>query len=103
MMIIYHLYPFDLMYLQIRTIIGHGSSKEGTGGVHGAPLGASDLIAVKKKFGFDPSQVTGDDDNDNDTDGDDNDVDDNGYDNNDDGSSYDNDDNSYDDDNDNGQ
>lgn len=39
--------------------------------MHGAPLGASDLIAVKKKFGFDPSQVTGDDDND--TDGDDND------------------------------
>jgi len=50
--------------------------------VHGAPLGASDLIAVKKKFGFDPSQVTGDDDDDgdddNDTDDDDNDIDDNG-------------------------
>lgn len=39
--------------------------------MHGAPLGASDLIAVKKKFGFDPSQVTVDYDND--TDGDDND------------------------------
>jgi len=44
--------------------------------VHGAPLGASDLIAVKKKFGFDPSQVTGDDDDDGDDD--DNDIDDNG-------------------------
>ena len=25
--------------------------------MHGAPLGSSDLAAVKKKFGFDPSQV----------------------------------------------
>jgi len=42
--------------IKIHTIIGFGSSKEGTGGVHGAPLGASDLSAVKKKFGFDPLQ-----------------------------------------------
>jgi len=25
--------------------------------VHGAPLGTSDVAAVKRKFGFDPSQV----------------------------------------------
>ena len=38
-------------------MIGHGSSKAGTGGVHGAPLGTADLKAVKTKFGFDPEQV----------------------------------------------
>ena len=38
-------------------MIGHGSSKEGSHGVHGAPLGASDLKAVKQKFGFNPEEV----------------------------------------------
>lgn len=42
---------------QIRTVIGHGSSKAGSHGVHGAPLGASDLKAVKTKFGLDPELV----------------------------------------------
>lgn len=38
-------------------MIGHGSSKQGSHGVHGAPLGAADLKSVKAKFGFDPEQV----------------------------------------------
>jgi transketolase len=42
--------------IKVRTIIGQGSAKQGTGHVHGAPLGASDLSNVKKHFGFDPSQ-----------------------------------------------
>lgn len=39
------------------TIIGMGSSKQGTEAVHGSPLGAEDLGNVKKKFGFDPTQT----------------------------------------------
>ena len=35
------------------TTIGFGSSKAGTAGVHGAPLGHPDLAAVKKMYGFD--------------------------------------------------
>ncbi len=38
--------------IKIKTVIGHGSSKEGTHGVHGAPLGAADLKSTKEKFGF---------------------------------------------------
>ena len=38
--------------IKIRTIIGQGSSKEGTGGVHGAPLGKDDLAGVKSFYGF---------------------------------------------------
>ena len=38
-------------------MIGHGSGKEGTHGVHGSPLGASDLAATKTKLGFDPTKV----------------------------------------------
>jgi transketolase len=41
--------------IKIRTVIGHGSKKGGTSGVHGAPLGKDDLANVKTKFGFDPS------------------------------------------------
>jgi transketolase len=41
--------------IKIQTIIGHGSAKQGTHGVHGAPLGADDLKFVKTKFGFDPN------------------------------------------------
>lgn len=44
--------------LQIRTVIGHGSGKAGSHGVHGAPLGSADLKAVKAKFGFDPELVS---------------------------------------------
>lgn len=39
-------------------MIGHGSSKEGSHGVHGAPLGAADLKAVKAKFGFNSEEVS---------------------------------------------
>eukprot|EP00428_Durinskia_dybowskii_P063222 CAMPEP_0170369910 /NCGR_PEP_ID=MMETSP0117_2-20130122/8233_1 /TAXON_ID=400756 /ORGANISM="Durinskia baltica, Strain CSIRO CS-38" /LENGTH=703 /DNA_ID=CAMNT_0010624657 /DNA_START=46 /DNA_END=2157 /DNA_ORIENTATION=- len=42
--------------IKIRTVIGHGSSKEGSHGVHGAPLGSTDLKAVKAKFGFNPEE-----------------------------------------------
>ena len=35
------------------TTIGFGSSKQGTAGVHGAPLGHADLAAVKASYGFD--------------------------------------------------
>ena len=40
--------------IKVRTIIGHGSSKQGSHKVHGAPLGKDDLAAVKAKWGFDP-------------------------------------------------
>lgn len=42
--------------IKIRTVIGYGSSKEGTHGVHGAPLGATDLAHVKQTFSFDPQE-----------------------------------------------
>lgn len=42
--------------IKIRTIIGHGSAKEGTQHVHGSPLGAADLAKVKQFYGFDPTQ-----------------------------------------------
>eukprot|EP01040_Poterioochromonas_malhamensis_P009495 gene9495-10311_t len=42
--------------IKIRTVIGFGSTKAGTGGVHGSPLGAKDLAQAKEKFGFDPTQ-----------------------------------------------
>lgn len=42
--------------IKIRTVIGEGSSKAGSHGVHGAPLGAADLKSVKSKFGLDPEQ-----------------------------------------------
>jgi transketolase len=43
--------------IKIRTIIGHGSSKEGTNHAHGAPLGATDLANVKQYYGCNPEQV----------------------------------------------
>jgi transketolase len=42
--------------IKIRTIIGFGSTKQGTHGTHGAPLGAADIAHVKKTFSFDPEQ-----------------------------------------------
>ena len=39
--------------IKCTTTIGYGSSKQGTAGVHGAPLGHADLAAVKKAYGFD--------------------------------------------------
>lgn len=41
--------------IKIATIIGHGSEKQGTCHVHGAPLGNNDLQHVKKLFGFNPN------------------------------------------------
>ena len=42
--------------IKIRTTIGFGAKLQGTEKVHGAPLGADDIVAVKKKFGFDPER-----------------------------------------------
>ncbi|RYY83173.1 hypothetical protein EON63_11830, partial [archaeon] len=57
---IYHT-PYTIHHtpyiIQVRTIIGFGSSKANTHGVHGAPLGAKDLKEVKAKFGFNPDAV----------------------------------------------
>ncbi|MGK9325439.1 transketolase [Aerococcus urinaeequi] len=39
--------------IEIKTIIGFGAEKQGTSGVHGAPLGAEGSIFAKKKFGWD--------------------------------------------------
>lgn len=41
-------------YVQVKTVIGFGSKKEGTEGVHGSPLGNDDLKQVKARFGFNP-------------------------------------------------
>jgi len=38
--------------IKVRTTIGFGATKQGTEGVHGAPLGAADVVQVKKRFGF---------------------------------------------------
>ncbi|KAJ1728591.1 Transketolase [Coemansia biformis] len=40
--------------IKVTTTIGFGAAKAGTEGVHGAPLGAESLAAVKTLFGFDP-------------------------------------------------
>ncbi|KAM3537340.1 hypothetical protein ARSEF1564_009736 [Beauveria bassiana] len=42
--------------IKLRTTIGYGSLKQGTGGVHGSPLKADDIAQVKKKFGFNPDE-----------------------------------------------
>jgi len=42
--------------LRISTTIGFGSAKQGTAGVHGAPLGHADLATLKSSFGFDEAQ-----------------------------------------------
>eukprot|EP01135_Chromosphaera_perkinsii_P010170 Nk52_evm36s2039 gene=Nk52_evmTU36s2039 len=42
--------------IKVRTTIGYASAKEGTAGVHGAPLGDEDLASVKKKLAFDPEK-----------------------------------------------
>ncbi|KAJ2742627.1 Transketolase [Coemansia sp. BCRC 34301] len=40
--------------IKVETTIGFGAAKAGTEGVHGAPLGAESLAAVKTLFDFDP-------------------------------------------------
>jgi transketolase len=42
--------------VKIRTVIGAGSSKEGTAKCHGAPLGTDDLRNVKTLYGFNPDE-----------------------------------------------
>lgn len=42
--------------IAVKTIIGYGSEKQGTHGIHGSPLGAKDTAGVKQKFGYDPKQ-----------------------------------------------
>lgn len=40
----------------LRTTIGYGSKQQGTHGVHGSPLKADDIQALKSKSGFPPDQ-----------------------------------------------
>ena len=42
--------------IAVRTVIGYGSPKAGTNKVHGEPLGAVDVAATKKFFGFPEDQ-----------------------------------------------
>jgi len=42
--------------IKIRTTIGFGSVHQGSGKVHGSPLGNDDLAHVKTMFGFDPEK-----------------------------------------------
>ena len=43
-------------FIKVRTIIGYGSAKQGTGLVHGTPLGVEDVINVKKLYNFDQTK-----------------------------------------------
>ncbi|KAJ7172684.1 transketolase [Mycena filopes] len=42
--------------IKLKTTIGFGSKEQGTHGVHGSPLKADDIIALKTKFGFSPDE-----------------------------------------------
>ncbi|KAJ7109173.1 transketolase [Mycena epipterygia] len=42
--------------IKLKTTIGFGSKEQGTHGVHGAPLKADDIAALKTKFGFSPDE-----------------------------------------------
>ncbi|KAJ7343682.1 transketolase [Mycena albidolilacea] len=42
--------------IKLKTTIGFGSKEQGTHGVHGSPLKADDIVALKTKFGFSPEQ-----------------------------------------------
>jgi len=44
------------VFIQIRTTIGYGSSKQGSEKVHGSPLGEADILAIKKQLGFNPEE-----------------------------------------------
>eukprot|EP00586_Coscinodiscus_wailesii_P005031 CAMPEP_0172486126 /NCGR_PEP_ID=MMETSP1066-20121228/14550_1 /TAXON_ID=671091 /ORGANISM="Coscinodiscus wailesii, Strain CCMP2513" /LENGTH=672 /DNA_ID=CAMNT_0013251873 /DNA_START=296 /DNA_END=2314 /DNA_ORIENTATION=+ len=41
--------------IKVKTVIGHGSMKEGSHKTHGAPLGEADIQQAKSKFGLDPN------------------------------------------------
>ncbi|KAG6896110.1 hypothetical protein C0992_010251 [Termitomyces sp. T32_za158] len=43
--------------IRLKTTIGYGSKQQGTHGVHGAPLKADDVAALKTKFNFAPDQT----------------------------------------------
>ncbi|KAJ2930080.1 hypothetical protein H1R20_g6992, partial [Candolleomyces eurysporus] len=42
--------------IKLKTTIGFGSREQGTHGVHGAPLKADDIVALKGKFNFNPQE-----------------------------------------------
>jgi len=42
--------------IRVTTVIGYGSTQEGTHSVHGSPLKPDDIAHVKREFGFDPEQ-----------------------------------------------
>ncbi|KAF8894390.1 transketolase [Infundibulicybe gibba] len=42
--------------IRLKTTIGYGSKQQGTHGVHGSPLKADDIEALKSKFGFQPTE-----------------------------------------------
>lgn len=39
-------------FITIKTIIGYGSPKQGTAGVHGSPLGAENIVTMKNTLGW---------------------------------------------------
>lgn len=43
-------------FINIRTVIGFGSSKAGTPATHGAALGLDDIVDIKKSFGLNPEE-----------------------------------------------
>jgi dihydroxyacetone synthase len=43
-------------FINIRTVIGIGSSKAGTPATHGAALGMDDIVNIKKSFGLNPEE-----------------------------------------------
>lgn len=44
-------------FINIRTVIGYGSSKAGDAKTHGAALGPEDIAGIKTSFGLDPAQT----------------------------------------------
>jgi len=42
--------------IKLKTIIGFGSTQQGTHGVHGSPLKADDIKQLKEKWGFNPAE-----------------------------------------------
>ena len=43
-------------FINVRTIIAYGSSKEGSAKTHGDPLGQDDVAQVKRRFGMNPER-----------------------------------------------